>query len=162
MASAITKSTVGLVSRVLPNRAQDWLVRSFSQPLVSQLTGKLTDQFLEVLLGGMSLAFTFSRDYRRNIEGFSATYVYTTRDGSVACSAVFDRGKMRMHREALPSWQTRVVFRDAGALRSFMLSDEPDSLESILADNVEVDGNLSNVYRMGFLARDLSRRLGVG
>jgi len=162
MASAITKSTLGLVSHALPNRTQDWLVRACSQPLVSQLSGKLTDQFLEILLGGRSLAFALSRDYRRNIQGFRATYVYTTRDGSVACSAVFDNGRMRMHREALPSWQTRIVFRDAGALRSFMLSDEPDSLESILADNVEVDGNLNNVYRMGFLARDLSRRLGVG
>jgi hypothetical protein len=162
MASAFAQSTLGLASHALPNRAQDWLVRWRSQPLVSQLTGKLTDQFIETLLGSMSLAFSLSRDYRRNIQGFRATFVYTTRDGSVACSAVFDNGRMRMHRDALPTWSTRIVFRDADALRSFMLSDEPDSLESILADNVEAEGNLNNVYRIGFLARDLSRRLGVG
>jgi len=161
MASAFTRSTLGVASRVLPNRAQGWLVRSLCQPLISQLCGQLTDQFLGMLLGGMELAFALSRDYRRNIQGFRATFVYTTRDGSVARSAVFDNGKMRVHRGTLPSWQVRITFRDAPALKAFLLSDEPDSLDSILADTVETEGNLNYVYRIGFLARDLARRLGV-
>jgi hypothetical protein len=161
MASEFQKSALGLVSQALPNSAQDWLVRSLSKPLVSQLSGTITDQFLGVLLGSMSLAFALSRDYRRNIQGFRATYVYTTRDGAVARSAIFDNGKMTVDPGIRPSCQVRIVFRNADTLRSFLLSDEPDSLDSILANNVEVEGNLNYVYKMGFLARDLSRRLGV-
>lgn len=161
MASALKKSTLGLVSHALPDRAQDWLVRSFTQPLAQQLCGQLTNQFLGLLLGSMELAFAISRDYRRNIQGFRASYVYTTRDGSVAQSAVFDDGKMTVRPGVLPSCQVRITFRDAQALKSFLLSDEPDSLDSILADTVETEGNLNYVYKIGFLARDLTRRLGV-
>jgi hypothetical protein len=32
----------------------------------------------------------------------------------------------------------------------------------MLSDPVDVEGNLSNLYRFGFLAKELTLRLGVG
>ena len=43
-----------------------------------------------------------------------------------------------------------------------MFSRDQDILNSLLANDVEVDGNLNYVYKFGFMARDLGHRLGVG
>ncbi|MEK7404492.1 MAG: hypothetical protein AAB225_05240 [Acidobacteriota bacterium] len=161
MANAFTRTTLRLVSPALPGRAQDWLVRSLSQPLAQQFYGQITDQFLELLLRGMDLAFALSRDYRRNIEGFRATYVWKTRDGSLACSAVFHDGNMTVDTQARPNPDVLITFKDARALWAFLLSEDQDALDSILANTVEVEGNLNYIYKYGFLARDLSKRLGV-
>ncbi len=158
MASRLTKTAVRLA---LPSRTQDWLVRSLSRPLAQQLYGQITDKFLELLLAGMDLAFALSRDYRRNIEGFRATYVWKTKDGTLACSAVFQDGNMTVDPEARPNPDVLITFKDARALWSFLLSEDQDALDSILANTVEVEGNLNYIYRYGFLARDLSKRLGV-
>jgi hypothetical protein len=45
-------------------------------------------------------------------------------------------------------------------LRAFLLSKNQDILDSVLANTVEVDGNLNYIYKFGFMVRDLIRRLG--
>lgn len=155
------KSALRLSSSLLPGRIQEALVSWFSKPLKPQLCGKLTDEFLELLLGGMDLAFALSRSYRRNIQDFRATYVFKTRDSSVGVSAVFDNGDMRVDPEARPFYQALVCFRDPPALWSFLLAKDQDILDSLLANAVDVEGNLNYIYKFGYLARDLTRRLGL-
>lgn len=161
MSNPLKQPALRLASQVLPESIQDSLVRSFCKPLRDQFSGPLTDQFLELLLRGMEIAFALSKSYRKNIEGFQATYVFKTRDGTVGVSALFDNGKMSVDSKARPSCDTLVTYKDANALFCYLLAKEPDTLDAILAASVEVEGNLSNVYRYGFLARDLMRRMGV-
>jgi hypothetical protein len=130
-------------------------------PLVRQLEGEITDEFLELLLHGMKLAFTLSADYRRNLRGFRGTYVFRTADGSVAVSARFADGEMHVDGGALPEWDVRVTFVSPQALWSFLLSKDQDILNSILRDEVDVEGNLNYVYKLGYMARELVRRLGI-
>jgi len=129
--------------------------------LVHHLEGTVTDKFLELLLDGMKLAFAFSRDYRRNLRGFRGGYVFRTADRSVAVSATFEDGAMHVHAEELPEWNVRVTFENPQALRSFLLSRDQDILNSILRDEVEVEGNLNYVYKLGHMARELVQRLGI-
>ncbi|UCE19722.1 MAG: hypothetical protein JSV84_05090 [Gemmatimonadota bacterium] len=152
--------------RPLPYLFTDWvgqlIARLFSRKLMRQFCGEVTDTFVELLLKGMDLAFCLSKGFRKNIRGFEGRYLFQTADGLIVTSATFRKGNMRVHEAAIDDWDVRVTFKDAPALNAFLFSKDQDILDSVLADDVEVDGNMNYVYKFGFMARDLSRRLGVG
>jgi hypothetical protein len=133
-----------------------------SNKLRGPLDADLTNAFLEVLLGGMEVSFYLLADYRRNIAGFQGSYVFCTKDNRVAQSVLFSDGSMTLFpNEQLNRYDVRVVFKDAAALRSFLLSRDQDILQSVLNNDVSVEGNLTYIYRFGFLARELLPDLGV-
>jgi hypothetical protein len=161
MAMTIRKVALRLVSSLFPEGARNSLVGKFCKPLADQLCGKITDDFMELLLRGMELSFCLSKDYRENIKDFRGTYVFRTEDGRVGCSAVLRDGNMDVDTEVRFPYEVRVTFKDAQALWRFLLGENQDILDSILANDVEVDGNLNYIYKFGYLARDLQHRLGV-
>jgi hypothetical protein len=158
---AISRTALAFASPVLPQRINDYLLEKFAKRLKAQLSDKLTDDFLEFLLGAMDVAFILSPDYRENIRDFQATLVFGTADQGVATTAAFKRGKMSVKERAIVPSDVRVTFTDAKALWSFLLSENQDVLDSILQNTVDVEGNLNYLYRFGFLARDLTRRIGI-
>ncbi len=133
----------------------------WSNSLKKAILGEVTDEFLELLLKGMDLAFFFSGSYRKNIKGFKGRYLFLTSDNLVAASAVFEDSDMKVLEDAIDDWDVRVTFKDAASLRAFIFSKDQDILNSLLENRVEVDGNLNYIYKFGFMARDLGRRLGV-
>ncbi len=143
-----------------------WLKR-----LENELLGEVTDEFLELLLRVMKLAFSIDKaldlslspfeGYRKNIEGFKGRYLFKTSDNIVAASAIFANGDMKVEDDPIDNWDVRVTFKDAASLRAFLFSKDQDILNSLLENKVEVDGNLNYIYKFGFMARDLGRRLGV-
>ncbi len=161
MAKTIKKVALRAFSGVFPegprNSAHRWLCRR----LAKQIYGKVTDDFLELLLRGMEVSFCLSKGYRENIEGFTGTYVFGTQDGQVGCSAIFSDGDMDVDRKPRSAYEVRVSFKNAKALWRFLLGENQDILDSILANDVDVDGNLNYIYKFGFLARDLQHRLGM-
>ena len=141
-----------------------WLLRVFRRKahgLKAELEGKLTDKFVELLLWGMDVAFVLLASYRRNLRGFRGSYLLKTADGKVAAAAIFDGGRMTVRQEAIPSPTVTVIFQDAGAFRRFLFSQDQDILASLMANEVEVEGNLNYVYKFGYMARDLTLRLGM-
>jgi len=134
---------------------------------------KVTDKFLELLLKGMEGAFSASKNkiistfsdkfegYHKNIKGFKGRYLFRTLDNRVAASAIFENGDMDVGEDAIDDWNVRVTFKNAAALRDFLFSQDQDILNSILANEVEVDGNLNYIYKFGFIARDIKRRIGL-
>jgi len=158
---SIKRAALSIASPVLPERINDYLVQRLAKPLRVQLCEKLTDDFLELLLKAMDLAFILSHSYRDNVRGFRATYVFRTANESVAATALFGDGKMKVEKHGVIPYDVQVTFTDAHALWSFLLSENQDVLDSILANTVDVEGNLNYLYRFGFLARDLTRRIGV-
>ena len=64
-------------------------------------------------------------------------------------------------REDIDDWNVRVTFKNPAALRDFLFSQNQDILDSILANTVEVDGNLNYIYKFGFMARDIRKRIGL-
>ncbi len=133
----------------------------WSKKIKDEICGEVTDEFLELLLKGMDLAFFFSSSYRRNINGFKGRYLFRTSDNKVAASAIFKDSDMQVRDSAIEDWDVRVTFKNATALSNFIFSKNQDILNSLLANEVEVDGNLNYIYKFGFLARDLGKRLGV-
>ncbi|MBI4876299.1 MAG: hypothetical protein HY822_16815 [Acidobacteria bacterium] len=158
----VRRSALRAASRVLPERMQDSLLPGFCGDLKRELGETATDQFLQALLLGMDAAFALSGEYRKNIEGFRAVFVFRTRNDDVGATAVFQDGDMRVEFEPRDSFDTRLTFKDAEGLRASLLAGDEDLLNTMLTNPVEAEGNLSNLYRFGFLAKELTLRLGVG
>lgn len=150
-----------LASVPMPTAAKNFLFGRWTKQLEKEFVGTVTDKFLERLLGGMDAAFLLFKDYRRNIEGFEGRYLFVTQDGEVNVAAIFKNGDMKVHENAIDSYDVKVTFKDAPALLKFLFSRNQDILNSLLANEVETDGNLNYLYKFGFMARDLMRRIGI-
>lgn len=145
-------------------RSQAWLLdraRRQTHALKDALAGAATDKAVEVLLYAMDIAFILLASYRRHLRGFQGSYVLQTADRRVAASALFRNQTMSVRRDGIPSPTVTITFKSAQALRRFLSSSDPDILQSLLTNDVEVDGNVNYVYKLGFMARDLTRRLGI-
>ena len=162
MTSTLRRNLLRSIPYLFSDIVGVYITRLFSKGLKKELCGKATDKFLELLLMGMDLAFCLSKGYRKNIKDFEGRYLFRTADKLVAAAATFKHGDMEVQKEAIDDWDVRVTFKDADALNAFIFSRDHDILDSILANDVEVDGNLNYIYKFGFMARDLGRRLGIG
>ena len=163
MRSRLKSTTLGLTSSVsylFPGFIEPLLLRMFSKKLKKELLGELTDECLELLLRGMELSFCLSKGYRSNLNEFRGTYVLRTRNELVVNSITFDQNRMTVHENAIDHWDIRVTFKDVQTFWKFVFSRDHDILNLILANEVEMDGNLNYIYKFGFLARDLAHRLG--
>jgi hypothetical protein len=138
-----------------------WVLRLFSRKLARELEGEVTDAFVELLLRGMKLAFWLLPDFRRNLRGFRGRYLLETADGAVQVSAVFEGGRMKVRDDAIADWDVKVSFENPQAVWSFLLSKDQDILNSILRDEVAVEGNINYVYKLGYMARELAAVLGL-
>jgi len=162
MTSMLKRILLRPIPYLFSDRAGLFITKLWSKRLREELYGKVTDKFLELLLRGMDLAFCLSKGYRKNIKDFEGRYLFRTADHLVAAAATFKDGDMKVHQEAIDDWNVRITFKGVAALNAFVFSRDQDILDSILANDVEVDGNLNYVYKFGFMARDLGHRLGVG
>ena len=126
------------------------------------------DTFLEILLHGMAFTLFLSKSYRNDniIKGFekkefNAKYLFTSADNKVAAAAIFANKKMRVKEDAITDWDARVTFKSVEAFRRFLFSEDQDVLESILANEVRIDGNLNLIFKFIFMVRDLQHRVGI-
>lgn len=161
MTTRIKEQALKALSFVFSDRVASRVTRVFSRRLVEQLRTRATDDLLELLLDGMSIAFLLSRSFRDNIRGYSARYVFMTETGSVGASAIFDGKHMRVSDEPVDDWTVRVRFKNPDGLRRFLFGKNQDILDSILANDVEMDGNVNHLFKFGYMARTLERRLGL-
>jgi hypothetical protein len=160
MIRTILKRAIKALSCIVHDDIGHFYARLFSKKLITQIEGFATDKFLELLLAGMDLVFHCSKGFRQNLAGFTGSYVFRTGDGLVAASALFSGRTMKVIKNAVENWDVRVDFKNAEALRKFLFSKDQDILNSILASEVEVKGNLNLIYKFAFMARDLARRIG--
>lgn len=137
--------------------------------IVGDLSKSIADLTLENLLNGMKLAFDASNSvlgpvfnldgYHANIDGFNAVYAFATQDDTVQAAALFENGKMSVKTHAPSEWDLKVTFKNVEAFWKFIFSGGQDILDSLLANDVEVYGNVNYLYKFGFMARDLRERL---
>ena len=151
MASKLKRIALRPIPHIFSDRAGTTLAKWFSRGLSKQITARVTEDFLELLLKGMDLSFCLSKGYRRNIEGFKATYLFRTRHDEVVTAATFDGGNMRVHEKDVGRPDVRVTFKDPEALRSFLLSADHDIINSVLENKVEVEGNINYIYKFGLI-----------
>ena len=140
----------------------NFIAKLWSKQLREELGGTVTDKFLDLVLACFDLAFYLSKGFRKNIRDFQGRYLFRSADNSVASAVIFKDGDMEVDPEGtIDDWDVRVTFKDWKALRDFMFSGDYDILDSLLENKVEVDGNPNYIFKFGFMARDLTRRLGV-
>jgi hypothetical protein len=121
------------------------------------------DPFLEVLLQLMRLALLVRPDYRKNIEGdpqknieeFRGRYAFRSRNGDIAASAVFKRGRMRVRRHIIENADVTVIFKNGETLTKLVFDRNPDLIEAILDQEIRTEGNLNYLFKFVYMARQL-------
>ena len=120
----------------------------------------LWDDFLEILLNAMRMAFSLNfRHCRKDIEGFRATYNFVSRDGLIAAAAVFAKNKMKMKKEKVPDndpdLKVTVIFKDGQALWKFLISGKSDVLSSLLDQEIDYRGNLNYLLKFAYMVKTM-------
>ena len=146
----------------------NWLkhpLKSFSmwfttRKFVKILEEETMDIFLETLLKVMSLYLILNKKYRRNIVNFNANYVFKSKDGIIAASALFSNSKMKVSRKAIENNASVVViFKDGTALRNFLFSESPDIIGAILDSEIQYTGNLNYLSKFAYMSKRLKLQL---
>ncbi len=122
---------------------------------VECLESEFAEEFLEILLWVMKIAFIADHDYKRNIVDFNARYLFRSVDGSITVAAVFGDDHMEVREEDLADPDITVIFKDSKALMNYLLTPKPDVLGSMLRQEVTLDGNLNYIYKFAFMAKRL-------
>lgn len=119
------------------------------------LASEFAEDFLLLLLNGMSAVFLFDPNFRRNIEHFQGRYQFKSKDGLITVAALFGNNRLKVREEEIPDPDITVYFKDGKALMAYLLTPKPDILGSILRQEVSLDGNLSYLYKFAYMAKRL-------
>jgi len=133
----------------------DLILESAMKNFSDSLTSEFAEDFLQLLLGLMSVVFMFDHDFRKNIERFNGRYQFKSRDGRITVAALFGDNRLEVREEEIPNPDITVLFKDGKALMGYLLTPKPDILGSILRQEVSLDGNLTYLYKFAFMAKRL-------
>jgi hypothetical protein len=134
----------------------DVLIEELMKRWLKSMESEFAEEFLELLLRLMSLMLLINyKDFRRNIEGFNARYLFKSKDNEITVSAVFRDNKMEVSERPMNNTNVIVNFKDGKALMNYILSPKPDILGSILRQDVTFDGNLNYLSKFAYMAKRL-------
>jgi hypothetical protein len=133
-----------------------------TQKFIRVMKSEGAEEFLEVLLQLMGLAFSLDEDLRRNIHNFNGRYLFRSQDRRITVAAVFKGNRLKVSQEEIGDTHITVVFRNAKALMGFLLTPKPDILGSMLRQDVTIDGNLNYLYKFAYMARHLQLKVTGG
>lgn len=134
----------------------DVLIEELLKKWLKSMESEFAEEFLELLLKLMSLMLLINyKDFRRNIEGFNARYLFKSKDNEITVSAVFKDNKMEVSERPIDNANIIVDFKDGKALMNYILSPKPDILGSILRQDVTFDGNLNYLSKFAYMAKRL-------
>ncbi len=131
------------------------LALSAGKGFLACIESELAEDFLDLLLNFMGVAFLVNRNFRRNIEDFNGRYLFRSRDNRITVGAVFQNETLKVKQKAIENTDVTVTFRNAKALMNYLLSPKPDILDSILSQDVTINGNLSYLYKFAYMAKHL-------
>jgi hypothetical protein len=119
------------------------------------LSSEFAEDFLQLLLGLMSVVFMLDHDFKKNIEQFNGRYQFKSKDGSITVAALFTNNRLEVREEEILNPDITVLFKDGKALMGYLLTPKPDILGSMLRQEVSLDGNLNYLYKFAFMAKRL-------
>lgn len=119
------------------------------------LTSEFAEDFLELLLGLMSVVFLLDPNFRKNIEGFNGRYQFRSRDGAICVAAIFESNHLKVRKREITNPNITVFFKDGKALMEYLLAPKPDILGSVLRQEVSLDGNFNYLCKFAFMAKRL-------
>ena len=136
-------------------------LKRFINRLRKDIENGLLDEFLDGLLRIMKLTFWLNRDFRENINNFTARYAFKSADKGIAASAIFHQGKMEVKHHEIHETNATVIFKDGQALYEFLLSDDPDIFAYILDNKLSFEGNLNYILKFAYMAKHLQLMFGL-
>ncbi|MDY6912608.1 MAG: hypothetical protein SVM79_09645 [Chloroflexota bacterium] len=142
----------------LVNLFWKWLEKRVEKKLLKSIQSETSEEFLELLLKLMRLAFKVDKEFRRNIEGFKGKCQFRSIDDSVTIAAVFDGGELKVKEELIPNPDVSIIFKDGQSLMNYLLSDR-DILKLVLNNEVVLKGNMNYMLKFGFMANHLQLAL---
>lgn len=142
------------MEKMWENSAEDMLLHKsvLGKRLLDCIEGRVIDDVLDILLKLMGLMFYLDHDYRRNIENFQATYVFTDYNGDFYTAVDFDNGKLKVSKETVSKPTFKLIFRDSNALIKVLFQGASDILEAMLNQEVDFEGNINYMGKFGYMA----------
>jgi len=119
------------------------------------LEDETAEEFLQLILNLMSLAFKLDKDFRRNIEGFNGKYQFRSSDNSVTIAALFNGKDLKVQEKLIPDADVSIIFKDGRALMNYLLATDRDILKMVLNNEVILKGNMNYMMKFGYLANHL-------
>jgi hypothetical protein len=153
---------LGQLARRLGTPATDTL----QAVLTVEQRRKLADKVFRLLLYAMSVITLLKPGFQEaNLPpGFKAKLVFKTRrtQDPVECSAIFADGLMQERKGSVPAPDATIIFKDGLSLFNYVFfSKDHDVVNLLLENQIEIDGNLSLVYKFMYMVRNLIRPLGL-
>lgn len=145
----------------VPKRVGGPFTRLTQRTLVKGMKGevKVTNDFLDLLMMAMDLAFSVMKDYRKNIENFEGCYEFETRKGDFKSGAIFRDGRMKVQPDGIPFPDAKVRFEDFESLWKYIFSKDQNLLDLMLENKIEPEGNMNLLFKFCFMVKDLKQRL---
>lgn len=119
------------------------------------LASEFAENFLQLLLSLMSVVFLIDHEFRKNIEQFTGSYQFRSKDGRITVAALFADDRLEVRQEEIDNPDITILFKDGKALMGYLLTPKPDILGSMLRQEVSLDGNLNYLYKFAFMAKRL-------
>jgi hypothetical protein len=160
--SALSAFFEHVVNALTPDWMRKRTLETLTAKLKAELLGEATDKLLEILLAAMSVAGYLLPSFRRQLSHGDARLVFRCATGSVAAAAIIKGGTLTVESSPKGSGDCLVTFTTADAFRRFLFAKDHDVLNSMLNNEVAVEGNVNLVYRFGFLANELLFQLKIG
>jgi hypothetical protein len=143
----------------LLNIFRRWWRRRVERRFQKCLESEAAEEFLELLLKLMSLAFKIDKDFRRNIEGFKGRYQFRSVDNSVTVAALFTGKGLKVKERTIPDADVTVIFKDGKSLLNYLLATDRDILRLVLNNEVVLKGNVNYVLKFAYMANHLQLAL---
>ena len=121
------------------------------------LRGEITERLLVVLLRVMSLVFLIDAEYRKNIENFEATYVFSDIKSHLYLVAIFRNNRLKIRRRPVLEPTFTLIFKDGKVLMKLLFSKSTNILDLILKQDVEFKGSINYLGKFIYMALKLKQ-----
>lgn len=134
---------------------------SLIEDIIDDASSEAMDKFLFFILEAMSLMFKLKKDFKKNIEDFTAKYSFCSSDGKMGVTASFKNSKMKVHDSYSKEHTTSVSFKNGIVMAKFLFSPNPDVISGLLDNALTLDGNMNYMFKFIYMARQIPEYLGI-
>lgn len=129
--------------------------------LIDDASSEAMDKLLYFALEAMSMMLKLNKKFRGNIENFEAKYSFSSSDGKMGVSALFDNDKMKVVDKESGEHTVSVTFKNGIVMAKFLFSPDPDIISGLLDNKLTLDGNMNYIFKFIYMARQIPEYLGI-
>ncbi len=129
--------------------------------LIDDASSEAMDKLLCFALDAMALMFKLDKKFRENILNFDAMYSFSSNDGKMGVSAIFNNNKMKVEDKRAVKHTISVSFENGIVMAKFLFSPDPDIISGLLDNKLTLDGNMNYIFKFIYMARQIPEYLGI-